>query len=63
MKCDMTIDRQGVVDAEHGCSDVALVGDSPAMASVKSVAETVAARHCTVMVLGQTGTGKELLAR
>jgi transcriptional regulator with PAS, ATPase and Fis domain len=33
------------------------------MAAIKSVAETVASRHCTVMILGETGTGKEVIAR
>ena len=42
---------------------VLLVGSSPAMESVKSVAVTVATRLCTVMVLGETGTGKEMVAR
>jgi transcriptional regulator with PAS, ATPase and Fis domain len=42
---------------------VSLVGSSPAMESVKSVAVTVATRLCTVMVLGETGTGKEMVAR
>ena len=42
---------------------VALVGDSPAMQSIKSVASMVAKRLCTVMILGETGTGKEMVAR
>jgi transcriptional regulator with PAS, ATPase and Fis domain len=32
------------------------------MAAIKSVASIVAARHCTVMILGETGTGKEVVA-
>ncbi|HEX5472574.1 MAG TPA: sigma 54-interacting transcriptional regulator, partial [Lacipirellulaceae bacterium] len=40
-----------------------LVGVSASMAAIKSVAETVASRQCTVMVLGETGTGKEMFAR
>ena len=42
---------------------VALVGRSAAMESIKSVASTVAPRHCTVMILGETGAGKEMVAR
>jgi transcriptional regulator with PAS, ATPase and Fis domain len=42
---------------------VSLVGKSPAMESIKSVAALVAKRLCTVMVLGETGTGKEMVAR
>lgn len=45
------------------CRAVSLVGKSPAMESVKSVATTVASRLCTVMILGETGTGKEMVAR
>ncbi len=44
-------------------ASVELVGKSAALESIKSIAETVADRHCTVMLLGETGTGKELLAR
>lgn len=42
---------------------VSLVGNSPAMDSIKSVAAMVAKRLSTVMVLGETGTGKEMVAR
>jgi transcriptional regulator with PAS, ATPase and Fis domain len=42
---------------------VTLVGQSAAMTAIKSVAATVANRHCTVMILGETGTGKEMVAR
>jgi transcriptional regulator with PAS, ATPase and Fis domain len=33
------------------------------MAAIKQVAGTIAARQCTVMILGETGTGKEMVAR
>ncbi len=55
-----TSDSTGIDDR---FSNVTLVGESAALESIKSVAETVADRHCTVMILGETGTGKELLAR
>jgi transcriptional regulator with PAS, ATPase and Fis domain len=42
---------------------VQLVGESSQMARVKRVARDIAARRSTVMVLGETGTGKEMLAR
>ena len=42
---------------------VSLVGTSPAIESVKTVARLVAPRLCTVMILGETGTGKEMVAR
>jgi two-component system, NtrC family, response regulator AtoC len=40
-----------------------LIGNSSAMSATKSVAETVAPRQCTVVILGETGTGKEMVAR
>jgi two-component system NtrC family response regulator len=42
---------------------VNLIGNSLAMSELKSVAATIAARQCTVMILGETGTGKEMVAR
>jgi transcriptional regulator with PAS, ATPase and Fis domain len=40
-----------------------LIGDSPAMQRLCKIAVNIANRLCTVMVLGETGTGKEVLAR
>jgi len=40
-----------------------LLGDSPAMEQVRSLVAKVAPAHCTVLILGETGTGKELVAR
>jgi transcriptional regulator with PAS, ATPase and Fis domain len=42
---------------------VHLIGKSAAMAAIKNVAATVASRQCTVMILGETGSGKEMVAR
>ena len=41
----------------------ALVGDSPAFQHCLELVESVAGTHSTVLVLGETGTGKELIAR
>ncbi len=40
-----------------------LVGDSESLANIRETATGIAQRKCTVLVLGETGTGKEMLAR
>ncbi len=40
-----------------------LIGQSPAMRSLSQLLETVAATSSTVLITGETGTGKELAAR
>lgn len=40
-----------------------LVGESAAMASVRQLIDTIAPTDAGVMILGETGTGKELVAR
>lgn len=40
-----------------------LVGDSLAIDQVRELVAKVAPAHCTVLILGETGTGKELVAR
>jgi formate hydrogenlyase transcriptional activator len=40
-----------------------IVGESPALKRVLSQARTVAPSEATVLILGETGTGKELIAR
>ena len=39
-----------------------LVGESPALRRVRELADEVAVTDATVLILGETGTGKELLA-
>ena len=40
-----------------------IIGESPALVSVLGQARTVAPSDATVLILGETGTGKELIAR
>lgn len=40
-----------------------LVGETPAMQAVRRLIDTVAPTDASVMILGETGTGKELIAR
>ncbi|WP_435021076.1 sigma-54-dependent transcriptional regulator [Tundrisphaera sp. TA3] len=40
-----------------------LVGDTPSMQSVRRLIDTIAPTDASVMILGETGTGKELIAR
>jgi two-component system response regulator AtoC len=43
--------------------DTPLVGSGPAMAKLRATIRTVAATKTTVLITGETGTGKELVAR
>jgi len=52
---------QEEIQQEHNFAEI--VGKSSALAEVLSLVETVAAAPSTVLVLGETGTGKELIAR
>ena len=40
-----------------------VVGESSEMRKLKSMVETVAARQCTLLVQGESGSGKELIVR
>ena len=40
-----------------------LVGESPEMRDVAAIVQMVAMRRCTVLISGETGTGKEICAR
>jgi Nif-specific regulatory protein len=43
--------------------DEPIIGNSPALRQVTELVERVAGTHATVLLLGETGTGKELTAR
>ena len=51
---------QQEVENEHNCGD--LVGKSPAIRAVMRQVEQVATTDSTVLIQGETGTGKELVA-
>lgn len=40
-----------------------IIGESPALRDMLAQSELVAPTDCTVLILGETGTGKELVAR
>ena len=40
-----------------------IIGNSPALKRVLELVKTVASTDCTVLLLGETGTGKELIAK
>src|SRR5262244_2515420 len=44
-------------------SSNAIIGSSPALESVLAELKCVAPTNSTVLILGETGTGKELMAR
>jgi formate hydrogenlyase transcriptional activator len=55
-----------VASSGQGCVEnrfEEIIGDSPALESVLAEVERVAPTDSTVLVLGETGTGKELIAR
>jgi formate hydrogenlyase transcriptional activator len=52
---------QEEVRTEHNCGDI--IGESVVLREVLKKVETVAPTDSTVLVYGETGTGKELIAR
>jgi formate hydrogenlyase transcriptional activator len=61
------VEVANTVRSDDKCSDESrfgpLVGNSPALEFVLSEVERVAPTDSTVLILGETGTGKELIAR
>ncbi|MGA7625928.1 MAG: sigma 54-interacting transcriptional regulator [Candidatus Acidiferrales bacterium] len=52
---------EGELNLEHSFEDI--VGESPGLKRVLKQVETVAPTDVTVLILGETGTGKDLIAR
>ena len=52
---------EGEIDSEGSFPEI--IGDSPALRKVLDQVTTVAPSQATVLILGETGTGKELVAR
>jgi len=55
--------KQKVLMADQNQPFVTIIGSSPAMQKVFSIALKVAATDANVLILGENGTGKELIAR
>ena len=49
--------------AEQGADDLGLIGQTPPMQQLRAMVRRVAPTRVSVLVLGPTGTGKELVAR
>src|SRR5262252_10222826 len=52
---------QDEIRTEHNFEEI--VGESPALKRILEQLKTAAATDSTILVLGETGTGKELIAR
>jgi DNA-binding NtrC family response regulator len=57
------VTERGKVEAIAGGSEAPLLGDSPAMARIWSLIERAGPTEANVLILGENGTGKELVAR
>lgn len=55
--------RQKVMIADQSRSSQNIIGDSPAMLRVMETTRKVAATDANILILGENGTGKELIAR
>jgi formate hydrogenlyase transcriptional activator len=60
LRAENVILRQRIADVDD---DGDMIGDSKAMRRVRDAIEKVAPTDSTVLILGETGTGKELVAR
>ena len=53
----------GMLGTNHTNTNQKIIGDSPALKTILGQIETVALTDSTILLLGETGTGKEILAR
>ena len=63
---DDTLGGNAGLGEEETCNEAdfeGIVGQSPALREVRQLVKTVAPTDSTVLLLGETGTGKELIAR
>jgi DNA-binding NtrC family response regulator len=61
-RCSQSLARLGAAVAGEPWRQY-LVGDSPAMREIIEIIRLVRNRRCTVLITGETGTGKEMAAR
>src|SRR4051794_4896513 len=61
--CASTASAGRAPDPSRSHVTESFIGQSPAIASVRDIALGIATRRSTVMILGETGSGKEMLAR
>ncbi len=64
LKQRLTVEKsylEGEIDPKASFAEI--IGDSPALRKVLDQVATVAPSEATVLILGETGTGKELVAR
>jgi len=62
IRTHLSLRRQVEVKPPQTPNDGTLIGESPAMARVRAQIAQVAPTDSTVLILGETGTGKELVA-
>src|ERR1700730_18809758 len=63
MTAEMDAPNLGALGAEHAEHAMEIIGESPSLKRVLQQVETVAATDSAVLILGETGTGKELVAK